>query len=137
MTDEQFQRVQQAREHLAQAMRAFSQAPNPGLASSIGRLRRYIRRHSVTRWNIEFTDTFGGEANYCFVSRFSVNACSMRGAVIVAARHLGYSGRVVCDGKWGDGGRWNIRRAALCFFVSWHDSTAPDAEVWPLVNEKG
>lgn len=138
MNEQQFARVDQARQHLAQARRAFAQDPTPGLASAMGRLQRYIRRHSVTRWNVEFTDTFGGEANYCFVRRFSVMASTMRGAARVAARHLGYSGRIVCNGTWGDGGRWDVRGAALCFFIEWHDSTRPgESESYPCINGKG
>lgn len=130
-------RVDQARAHLAQALRAFQQSPSPALSGSIKRLRAYIRRHSVTRYHVEFTDTYGGEANYCFVRRFAVNASSLSGAARVAARHLGYSGRIVADGTWGDGGRWNIRGAALCFFVSWGDATEPGADSYPLVNGRG
>jgi hypothetical protein len=31
-------------------------------------------------YKIEVTDTFGGEANYCWVSRYTVKAKSIRGA---------------------------------------------------------
>lgn len=134
-TNEQWARVDQARAQLAQARKAFAQTPAPALSSSIRRLQGFIRRNSVTRWNVEFTDTYGGDANYCWVRRFGVNASSVRGAARLAARHLGYSGRIVADGSWGNGGRWNIRGAALCFFVEWHDSTRPgDAESYPLIN---
>lgn len=129
--------VDQARANLAQARRAFAQNPTPSLSRSIGQLQRYIRRHSVARYHVEFTDTFGGEANYCFVTRFAVQACSLRGAAIVAARHLGYSGRIRCVGSWGDGARYDIRGAALCFFVQWGDTSEPGAEDYPLVNGKG
>lgn len=94
-------------------------------------------RKPAARWHVEFTDTFGGDANYCFVRRFAVQAATMRGAARVAARHLGYSGRIVSDGSWGDGGRWNIRGAALCFFVQWGDATEPGAESYPLINGRG
>lgn len=137
MNQAQFERVAQARARLMQARRAFQQNPRPDLARSIGQLVRYIRRHSVTEWRIECTDTFGGEANYCWVTRFTVRASSLRGAALVAARHLGYSGRIRADGAWGDGGRWNVQGAAICFFVSaTGDDDGPD-DAWPLVNGKG
>lgn len=125
--------VDQARGQLAQANRAFAQNPTPSLSRSIQQLQRYIRRHCVTRYHVEFTDTFGGEANYCFVHRFAVQTCSIRGAAIVAARHLGYSGRVHCVGNWGDGARYDIRGAALCFFVQWGEVS----DDYPLINGKG
>ncbi len=125
--------VDQARAHLAQAHRAFAQNPTPALSSAIGRLQRYIRRHSVTTWHVEFTDTYAGEANYCFVRRFSVQACSIVGAARVAARHLGYSGRVHCVDTWGDGARYDILGAALCFFVQWGEVS----DDYPLINGKG
>jgi hypothetical protein len=135
MNENQAARVDQARQHLEQARRAFAQNPTPGLASAMGRLQRYIRRNSVVRWNVEFTDTFGGEANYCFVRRFSVMASTMRGAARVAARHLGYSGRIASNGQCG---RWDVRGAALCFFIDWHDDTRPgEGESYPCVNAKG
>lgn len=88
-----------------------------------------------TRYSIECTDTFGGEANYCWVRRFSVRASSLRGAARVAARHLGYSGRIRAAGSWGSGGRWDVSGAAVCFFAEWFDETAPgEAETFPLVN---
>ena len=133
MTNEQFARVQQAREHLAKACAAFRQYPTPSLSRSIQQLQRYIRRHDVATWHVEFTDTYGGEANYCFVRRFAVRAHSIRGAARVAARHLGYSGRVHCVGSWGDGARYDIRGAALCFFAQWGEVS----DDYPLVNGKG
>lgn len=137
METDQFARVDSARVRLAQASRAFAQNPTPSLSRSIAQIKGFIRRHSVTRYHVEFTDTFGGEANYCFVKRFAVQACSIRGAAIVAARHLGYSGRVHCVGSWGDGARYDIRGAALCFFVEWGDATEPGADDYPLINGKG
>ena len=136
-TDTQAGRVAQARAHLAQARAAFAQNPNPGLSRSIAQLQRFIRRHSITEWEIECTDTFSGEANYCWVKRFRVRACSVRGAAIVAARHLGYSGRVRCAGSWGNGARYDVQGMAVCFFVQWCDVESPGFDQWPLINGKG
>lgn len=134
MTNDQFTRVQQARDHLAKARAAFRQDPTPSLARSIAQLQRFIRRNSVTRYHVECTDTYGGEANYCWVRRFAVNACSLRGASIVAARHLGYSGRIRNVGTWGDGGRWDVQGAAVCFFISWGNASEPGADDYPPIN---
>jgi hypothetical protein len=139
MTNEQFTRAQALRDELQRARRAFSQSPSPALSSSIRRIARSLRHHSVTLYHVECTDTYGGEANYCWVRRFAVRASSFSGAARVAARHLGYSGRIVCDGQWGAGGRWNVRGQPVCFFVSWPDDSRPAAELaneYPLVNGK-
>ena len=33
------------------------------------------------KYYIEVTDTFGGEANYCWVKRFTVESSSFQGAI--------------------------------------------------------
>lgn len=134
MTDEQFTRLQTARKQLETARRAFAQNPNPSLSRSIAQLARHIRRLQTARYTIECTDTFCGEANYCWVRRFSVRASSIRGAAIVAGRHLGYSGRLRIDGSWGDGSRYNVTGAAVCFFVGWYDDSQPgEDETYPMI----
>lgn len=71
---------------------------------------------------VEMTDTFGGEANYCWVHRFRVAAKSERGAMIRVARETGYSGRIRKEWDSGDTSRHNVRGAAICYFVSaWDD----------------
>jgi hypothetical protein len=37
------------------------------------------------KYDIEYTDTFGGEANYCWVKRLSINAPSDKRRAIVRA----------------------------------------------------
>lgn len=65
---------------------------------------------------IEMTDTFGGEANYCWVNRFIVSASSERGAIGKVTRKTGYRARGVgC-------GRYNVPRCAICYFVEWVDA---------------
>jgi len=60
---------------------------------------------------IEMTDTFGGEANYCWVNRFIVSASSERGAMRKVARETGFNVRSVgCD-------RWDAVGACVCYFV--------------------
>lgn len=136
-TDTQAGRVAQARAHLAQARAAFAQNPSPSLSRSIAQLQRFIRRHSITEWEIECTDTFSGEANYCWVKRFRVRACSIRGAAIVAARYLGYSGRVRCVYNGGDDARYDVQGACICFFVQWCDVERVNPDKYPLINGKG
>jgi len=48
----------------------------------------------MENWDIEITDTFGGEANYCWARRFTVKAKSIRGAVNKFAREHGGGWRV-------------------------------------------
>ena len=65
---------------------------------------------------IEMTDTFGGEANYCWVHRFIVSASSERGAMRKVAKKTGFAVRSVgCD-------RWDAVGACVCYFVEWIDA---------------
>lgn len=60
---------------------------------------------------IEMTDTYGGEANYCWVNRFLVQASSERGAIGMVTRKTGYPAHSVgCD-------RYNVRNCAICYFI--------------------
>ena len=43
-------------------------------------------------YNIEVTDTFGGEANYCWVKRGTTKARSRRGLIAAAKRLAGWNG---------------------------------------------
>ena len=71
-------------------------------------------------WNIEITDTFGGEANYCWVRRFKVTANTILGAVHKVAREHGTGWRV--DYSDGDFARYNHTHDCACMFVSWCES---------------
>lgn len=65
---------------------------------------------------IEMTDTFGGEANYCWVNRFIVSASSPRGAMRKVANKTGFAVRNAgCD-------RWDAVGACVCYFVEWIDA---------------
>lgn len=64
---------------------------------------------------IEMTDTFGGEANYCWVNRFLVSASSPRGAMRRVCARTGDSVRSV------GGDRWDSTRGCVCYFVEWVD----------------
>ena len=73
---------------------------------------------------IEMTDTFGGEANYCWVNRFIVSASSPRGAMRRVCTRASESVRSV------GGDRWDSTRGAICYFVEWVDP----AEVQTLMD---
>lgn len=54
-------------------------------------------------YEIELTDTYGGEANYCWVKRAEIDAETLKQAVRKAKKHFGYGGirhkrSVVYDG---------------------------------------
>ena len=70
---------------------------------------------------VEMTDTFGGEANYCWVNRFIVSASSPRGAMRKVAKKTGFAVRSVgCD-------RWDAVGACVCYFVEWIDAADIEA----------
>lgn len=58
---------------------------------------------------IEYTDTFGGEANYSWCTRYLVTASSERGAL-----------RKISPVYWRHeyGNRYNSKSGATCFFVN-------------------
>lgn len=69
---------------------------------------------------VEMTDTYGGEANYCWVNRFIVSAASERGAIGMVTRKTGYHARSVgCD-------RYDVPRCHICYFIEWVDSDRAD-----------
>jgi len=69
---------------------------------------------------IEQTDTFGGEANYCWVNRFIVRASSPRGAMRRVTARTGDKVRDV------GGDRWDSRIGCICYFVEWIDDACID-----------
>lgn len=70
---------------------------------------------------IEITDTFGGEANYSWVTRHKVKASSERGALIRINRASGLRFRSVgCD-------RYDSQSGATCAFITpWNDDQHGD-----------
>lgn len=70
---------------------------------------------------VEMTDTYGGEANYCWVNRFMVSASSMLGAIRKVTRETGYPARK--DFDMGDTARYNVPGACICYFVSYSDGS--------------
>lgn len=70
---------------------------------------------------VEITDTFGGEANYSWVTRHKVSAKNRRGAVNKLSRDSGMAWRCVWD--YGDSARYDSKSGATCFFISeWDDA---------------
>lgn len=41
------------------------------------------------KWSVEYTDTFGGEANYSWVTRTTVEAHTLQGAIKKAKQFVG------------------------------------------------
>ena len=77
-------------------------------------------------WAIEVTDTFGGEANYCWVRRYSVDVRSDKQATIVRAAKAaaGWSGMRCAVDNYGDSFtvRPIGRHAPLwIMFITWSD----------------
>lgn len=74
----------------------------------------------MTHFLVEITDTFGGEANYSWVTRHKVKAKSIRGAIIRVNRDSGLGFHKVWD--LGDSVRYDSKSGATCAFVdSWDD----------------
>ena len=72
---------------------------------------------------VEVTDTYGGEANYCWVHRFKVHATSFRGAIRKVSREMGLpSARKTWD--YMDTARYNFKGAAICAFVMPYEDQA-------------
>lgn len=68
-----------------------------------------------TIYKIEVTDTFGGEANYSWVSHYVCFAKSMRGAIQWLS--LNHGGNWRKDYDTGDMVRYNMKDACICAFI--------------------
>lgn len=64
---------------------------------------------------VEITDTFGGDANYSWVTRHVIRAKSTRGAASALARRSGIYWHKVAD--YGDSVRYDSRSGATCAFI--------------------
>lgn len=65
---------------------------------------------------IEVTDTFGGEANYSWVTRHVIRANTQRGAINRFSKMSGMKWRGVgCD-------RYDSESGATCFFIEVYDA---------------
>ena len=72
------------------------------------------------RYDIEMTDTFGGEANYCWVRRATIEAPATATSQMLvrrAKRALGITGRhKICD--FGDLIRLDFINSCICVFIT-------------------
>lgn len=73
-----------------------------------------------TQYEIEITDTFGGESNYSWVKRYTVQASTPRGAMRIATRDFGGEWR--SDYYTGDMARFNMKGACICAFVTYSEN---------------
>lgn len=67
----------------------------------------------------EITDTFGGDANYSWVTRHKIHANTMRGAVNKLSKDSGMQWQV--NANYGDMMRYDSKSGATCFFISLFD----------------
>lgn len=59
----------------------------------------------------EVTDTYGGEANYCWMREHRIEAFTLHGALCILSRIEGLNFRVI------GGGRYDAQNAAICAFL--------------------
>ena len=71
---------------------------------------------------VEVTDTYAGEANYCWVKRFKVHASSRLGAIRKVSRETGYRFREVAN--YGDMVRYDAKGAAVSAFLEGYEAQA-------------
>ena len=87
----------------------------------------YLMRNRETRKEFnyshkwEYTDTFGGEANYCWVKRGKLRAKNWLGAVRMAKRAAGLSGVRGRTTRYGDMVEFRPYGACTVLFVNWND----------------
>lgn len=72
-------------------------------------------------YTYEYTDTFGGEANYCWVRRGRVKASSLLGAARIAKRELGLNGVRCRVDTFGDMNAYYPQGSCTVLFVSEQD----------------
>ena len=65
----------------------------------------------MEKFYFELTDTYGGEANYCWADRVEVAAKSLRGALQKLSHYTGYNFRKTYDD------RWDATKACVCAFL--------------------
>lgn len=73
----------------------------------------------MVKFNIEITDTFGGEANYSWVRRYTCEAKSFLGAINKLAREYRAGWRKNWD--CGDEARYDLSGACICCFISYSE----------------
>ena len=71
----------------------------------------------MNTYNLEMTDTYGGDANYSWVRQYTIKARSFRGAISALSRKHG--GHFKINWKCDDTARYDMVGAAICVFVSY------------------
>lgn len=66
-------------------------------------------------YSVEITDTFGGDANYTWVTRHVIRARSPRGVATIMNRQTGLGFRKTDE--YGDMTRYDSASGATCMFV--------------------
>lgn len=74
----------------------------------------------MNTYSVEFTDTFGGEANYCWIRRYEVKARSLRGAIVAGKRKAGFTGRHTRS-DMGEGCRIDFVGACIVGFIDFKE----------------
>jgi len=80
-------------------------------------------KEKLESYAFEFTDTFGGEANYCWVRRGIVKARTLAGAVRMAKRELGLNGHRCRAANYGDETALYPAGSCTVLFVRWEDQS--------------
>ena len=71
----------------------------------------------MNTYSYEMTDTFAGEANYCWVERGTVEAINLQSAARKARRELGWTGIRGDTSDFGDMLEWRPRAACVVLFI--------------------
>lgn len=85
----------------------------------------------MTVWNVEYTDTFGGEANYCWVRRARIETPDNASDSLVMRRAkaaVGISGARGRRTSYGDSLELRPYGCATVMFVTWCDEDVPEGE---------
>ena len=93
-------------------------------ASVINSLRErlaILKDESLPSYSYEYTDTFGGEANYSWVKRGKVTANNFTHAIRKVKKELGITHRTRKVMDAGDMVRHDLVGCCLCIFINWSE----------------
>jgi hypothetical protein len=78
----------------------------------------------MNKYSVEFTDTFGGEANYCWINRYTVIARDMKHAITKAKQERYYAPIPKHTTVFNDGEscRIDIVGECVCAFITFCDA---------------
>lgn len=86
----------------------------------------------TTWYEYQYTDTYGGEANYSWVNRGVVKASDMDQALRKAKKALGLNGTRGRKENYGDEIKFTPRGHCTVLFINWIDH--PDIQNYCLAN---